>query len=118
MKFSKRWILGLSCVIAVPAYAQSPTDGQQVPEPSAQEATQAAAGAADAPQNANTDGGKSKLRCRLETMTGTRFKNKVCMTEEEWAELRRATKEAMREVDNRPNPTRGPESGPSPPRGY
>jgi len=118
MSFSNRWILGLSCMIAVPAYAQSSTGEQQVSEPSAQEATQVNAGAAEAPKDANADAGKSKLRCRLETMTGSRFKNKVCMTEEEWAELRRATKEAMREVDNRPNPTRGPESGPSPPRGY
>lgn len=107
MSHSKLWALGLSCVIAVPAYAQSSTDGQQVPEPSAQETTQVDAGAANAPQAANA--GKSKLRCRYETMTGSRFKSKICMTEEEWAELRRATKEVMREVDNRPNPTRGTE---------
>lgn len=109
MRLSKLCILGLSCVIAVPAYAQSSAVAQQTTEPSAQEATQAKVETADAAQNGNADDGKGKLRCRFETITGSRFKRKICMTEEDRNEVRRATREAMREVDNRPNPTRGSE---------
>jgi hypothetical protein len=108
MNFGRCGVLVLSCVVAVSAHAQSTVDVRQAPasattSPEGTEASEAAA----AENGAIAGEDKEKQVCRRETVTGSRFTQRVCMSEADWAELRRATKAALRDAESRPqNPYR------------
>lgn len=87
-------VLFLSCVMAMSAHVQASMGAQDASQPDAEAET--------APQPAATAAVKEKRICRREDITGSRFTKKVCMTQSEWDHVRNATREAMRDMDSRP----------------
>jgi hypothetical protein len=108
MNFGKCGVLLMSCMVAVSAHAQSVADSRQAPSSAAMSSEEPEVSQAAGAENGAVAGeDKEKQVCRRETLTGSRFTQRICMSEADWTELRRATKAALRDAESRPqNPYR------------
>ena len=57
---------------------------------------------ASSPVASKVEGEKQRLRCKSYRPTGTRFDKRVCFTAEEWERRRQEAREAVRDIQNRP----------------
>lgn len=85
---------------------------EEAPQAQNQSVSEAPAPAGDAVDNAKEEktaatDTSDKVRCKRMVVTGSRLGKSVCHTEEEWAAMERAAKEAMRDYDanSRTQPT-------------
>ena len=89
---------------APPTAAQETAEPGQVTPPAAQQAAVPATGQ-PAPQAETADaetGKKNEKVCKLTAVSGTRFKSRLCYTQEQWDTIDRAHKDKMREIDSQP----------------
>lgn len=89
-------LLCLAGTMAASAEEVPPTQTQAVSEVPASAGD--AAGPAKDRKTADADK-SDEVRCKRVVVTGSRLGKSVCHTEEEWAAMERAAKEAMRDYD-------------------
>jgi hypothetical protein len=91
-----KFVLALSATLLAAACATEPA---ATTADAAAPAAQAAAPAANAVAANAT--GEPELECRNETVTGSAFKRRVCMTREEWRATQRGQRRVIEEASRR-----------------
>lgn len=103
----KRQALGAALLLigsVAPLMArQAEVAGQTPPAATQQTAAPAAGGLASQAETADVEEGKKTEKvCKLMAVSGTRFKSRLCYTQEQWDAIDRAHKDKMREIDSQP----------------